>query len=144
MTKTRIYAALILGIFTAAVASEGAGAKSHKKAPPTTGTEGLLYAAGACDLPTLKTIIASGVDVSATDADGYDALSRASINRDDGLRSRTRWKLNCPAAVIALTQAGANPWKARFYQNPRLEENRPEMIAVIRVEDNRENKGKSE
>jgi hypothetical protein len=140
----RLCAALTLGFLTAGFAWQCAEAKS-KKEVPTTGPEGLRYAAVACDLPTLKTLIASGVDISAADASGFDALSRASLNRHD-MREKLQfgWKLICPQAVEALTGAGADPWKAKFYQNPRLDELQPGMIAVIRVEDNRRDKGQSE
>jgi hypothetical protein len=120
-----------------------------------------MAAAKSCDLTALKTLIASGVNLSATDDNGLDALSYASLNRADVpvsassmLFSRgasnthakwthTQWTLKCPVAVSALTEAGASPLKARFYQDPRLDSNRPSMIAFIRVEDDRSNKGDS-
>ena len=147
----RLGKVLILGALMACATGQSAEAKKHQP-PPTTGIDGLLYAAATCDMPTVKSLIASGVDLSAKDATGFDVLSRASLDRDTKLweswglhkpRIKTAWKLTCPSAVAALTAAGADPWKARFYQSPRLNESQPESIALIRVEDNRETKGKS-
>lgn len=138
----KFYAVWFLGVVTIGFSWLGAEAKSHKT-HPTTGVEGLMYAAGKCDLPALKSVIASGVNVSGTDA-GSDALRVASLNRKLRGNRKTWWMLKCPAVVAALTEAGADPWKATFYQNPSLDQHRPNMIAVIRVEDNREQKGESE
>ncbi|MGA2965929.1 MAG: ankyrin repeat domain-containing protein [Terriglobales bacterium] len=153
MTTMRLYAALLLGIVTMGVAWQRAEAK-HKKDQDNaqvTDTEKLASAAESCDMPTLKALIASGVNFNAKNANGYNALSRASLNRfiQKGWRKVKGGKINwwtlvCSSAVTALTEAGADPWKASFYQNPRLDENRPAMIAVIRVEDNREKKGDSD
>jgi len=154
MTTMKRYAVFVLGVVAASVAWQGAEAKENKtdrKNAQAIDTEKVTAAAQSCDLPTLKALIASGVDVSATDADGYDALSRASLNRKTwfGLWKKAQGNpeyltLKCPSAVVALKDGGADPWKAAFYQNPRLDEHRPQMIAVLRVEDNREKKGESE
>jgi len=140
----RLYAVLLMAVVTVGIPWQGVDAKKDKP-HPTTGTEGLLYAAGACDMPLLTSLIASGVSLTATDAHGFDALSRASLNRDERFNKvKTAYKLKCPTAVTALTEAGADPGKAGFYQNPRLNDSQPEMIALISVEDNRAEKGKSE
>jgi hypothetical protein len=135
---------LILSFLALGVTWQGAVAEKPKKVP-TTDAEKLDAAIASCDIPALKSLISSGVDISVTDATGYDALSRASLMREERLyKQKVAWKLTCPAAVTSLTEAGADPWKAKFYQSPRLNENQPEMIAIISVEDNRENKGDSE
>jgi len=148
----KVYAVLLMTVVMAGIPWQGVEAKKEKP-HPTTGTEGLLYAAGACDVPLLKSIIASGVDINATNANGYDALSLASFNRQLTLwegwgfnkpRSKSAMTLTCPSAVTALTTAGADPWKTSFYQNPLFDEHRPGMIAVITVADDRADKGKSE
>lgn len=142
MTK-KFYSVFISCVLTTGFSSQSAQAKKHKN--DRANGEG-------CD-QTYKALIASGADLAATDANGLDALSRASSDRDLRLfnlwgthrpKVRTALKLNCPAAVQDLTEAGADPWKAKFYQNPRLNETQPQSIAVIRVDDNRENKGDSE
>ncbi len=160
MTRKRI-ALMFLCVVTAVVAWQGAAAKEKKSgAAQGSDTERLMAAARSCDLPTLRALIASGTNLSATDENGMDALSYASLNRADMPVSATsklfkassgthakwthiQWTLKCPLAVTALTEAGVDPWKSRFYQNPRLDESRPEMIAVIRVEDDRAMKGDS-
>src|ERR1039458_9988165 len=129
-------------------------AEANKKVPPpTSGPEGLRYAAANCDLPMVKSLIASGTTVSAPDAEGFDALSRASLSRQEVLfpgwgfkkpRATDAMTLTCPSVVAALTDAGADPWKGKFYQNPMLDEHRPKVIAVISIVDNREIKGDSE
>jgi hypothetical protein len=79
------------------------------------------------------------------DAKGFDALTHASLVRHDmSEKLQFGWKLKCPQAVEVLTGAGVDPSKAKFYQNPRLDDLQPGMIAVIRIEDNRQDKGQSE
>lgn len=145
MTTTKVYQILVLGFAMIGVAWQGGEAKKQKNSQATD-TERLISAAQSCDLPTLRALIASGVSVSAVDANGYDALSRASLNRKKlrGYNKHNWWTLECPLVVAALTEAGADPSKAKFYQNPQLDTQRPEMIAIIRVEDNRAVKGESE
>lgn len=143
MTRTRLYSILILSTVTIGFAQQGAEAKSKKKDQMTS---------GACD-QSFKAVVASGGDLSATDANGFDVLSRASLDRDSTLFNawgvhhpmiKTAMKLNCPSAVSVLTTGGADPWKTKFYQSPRLNESQPDSIAVISIEDQRESKGKSE
>ncbi len=160
MTK-KLFVVLFLCTLMAAVGRQGVEAREKKSdAAQGSDTDRLLASARSCDLSTLKALIASGVNLSAPDANGLDALSYASLNRTDMPVSATsklfkasagthakwthiQWTLKCPGVVSALTDAGVDPRKSRFYQNPRLDEGRPEMIAVIRVEDNREAKGDS-
>jgi len=144
MTTMRLYKIWLWGVLTVGIAWQVSEAKRNKDQEDA--TEKLASAARSCDMPTLKALVASSVNVSAKSADGHDALSLASLNRKEKYSAgkRERWTLKCPAAVVALTEAGADPWKSDFYQNPRLDGNRPEMIAVISVEDNREKKADSE
>ena len=121
----------------------GDPATAKDKMPaPTNGPDGLRYAAVTCDLPMLKSLIASGTSVSVPDTEGFDALSRASLNREQILfagwgfkkpRATNAMTLTCPLVVAALTDAGADPWKGKFYQNPLLDEHRPKVIAVIKA-----------
>jgi hypothetical protein len=144
VTTNKLYAVLLVGAVMISAPWQGVEARKEKS-HPTTGPEGLFYAAGGCVMPLLKSLIASGVSLTVTDAQGFDALSHASLNRDmRPYKPKTAYKLNCPQAVTALTEAGADPWKAGLYQNPSLNDTQPETIAVISVTDNRAEKGKSE
>lgn len=161
MTMRRMIAVLSLSLLICASWRGADGKEKKKNDSQGSDTQRLIAAAQSCDLPMLKTLIASGVNLSATDENGMDALSYASFNREQVSISASsmlfshgnsnthakwthmQWTLKCPLAVSALTDAGADPWKARFYQNPRLDETRPSMIAIIRVEDDRSTKGDS-
>lgn len=137
---------VILGFALVNIAGNRAEAKKHTDTPVSE-SEKLAIAAENCDMATLQALISSGVSGSTTNANGWDALSRASLNRKNmGLKNKKKdwWTLKCPAAVAALTHAGADPLKAKFYQNPELDERRPQMIAVLRIGDNREQKGDSD
>jgi len=94
----------------------------------------LMIAALSCDLKQVTTLLSGGADVKATDARGNDALTYASTQRNKDMF------LQCPEVVSALTKAGADPWKANFYQSPDFQLRQPSEIAVLRVEDIREAK----
>ena len=115
----------------------GRTSKPETKDATQTDVARLSAAAKSCNIETMRALIAGGVDVNATDDDGYSALSYASKHK--------AWtnKLKCPEAVSVLTQAGADPWKSRHYQNPRLNNETPQLIGVITVEDRRETKENS-
>lgn len=110
---------------------------------PVDGVTPLMAAAGQCDLQTVKSLLTPGADLNAVDAQGRDALSHASLNVNKGFSYAKVRTLKCPDVVLALTQAGADPRRAKFYQSPRFIDRRPQMIAVLSVEDDRENKGSS-
>lgn len=140
---------MALSVMLTALAWQGSAAQGKTTLESKASNKvGLLSAVQSCDLPTLNAFIASGVNLSGSEfspAALNDALSLASQNRVTTLRSddHIRWTLKCPPAVVALTQAGADPWKAAFYQNPRLDHARPKMIAIIRVDDVRQVKQNS-
>jgi hypothetical protein len=110
---------------------------------PAGGVTPLMAAAGHCDLQTVRSLLTPSADLSAVDAQGRDALSHASLNVNNGFSYAKVRTLKCPDVVVALRQAGADPWRAKFYQSPRLIDKRPQMIALLSVEDDRENKGDS-
>ena len=134
--------ALLLLLVTAA----GAAGAKKKTLPPPSDTQRVIMAAGTCtprkggmylEAPTpdkVKALIASGISISALDSNGFDALSGVSLLRKNRNKRKADdwWTLNCPKMVTTLTEAGADPWKAKFYQNPRFNEKyRSKMIAVI-------------
>ena len=89
----------------------------------------LMLAAMSCDEQEVTALLSQGADVKAVDARGNDALTFASIQRTKDLT------LQCPNVVLALTKAGADPWKANFYQSPEFNLHQPSKIAVIYVAD---------
>jgi hypothetical protein len=89
----------------------------------------LMLAAMSCNENEVTTLLSQGADVKAVDARGNDALTFASIQRTKDLT------LQCPSVVLALTKAGADPWKANFYQSPEFNLHQPSKIAVIYVAD---------
>jgi len=89
----------------------------------------LMLAAMSCDEKEVTALLSQGTDVKAVDARGNDALTFASIQRTKDLT------LQCPNVVLALTKAGADPWKANFYQSPEFNFHQPSKIAVLNVED---------
>jgi hypothetical protein len=89
----------------------------------------LMLAAMSCDETQVTALLSQGADVKAVDARGNDALTFASTQRTKDLT------LQCPNVVLALTKAGADPWKANFYQSPEFNLHRPSKIAVIYVAD---------
>jgi ankyrin repeat protein len=89
----------------------------------------LMIAALSCDENQVTASLAQGADVKALDARGNDALTFASTQRNKDMF------LQCPNVVSALTKAGADPWKANFYQSPELQLHQPSKIAVLRVQD---------
>lgn len=140
MTHARFPAVFFVGVLTTVAAWQVVEGKDKATASDT---EKLASAALRCDVPKLKELIAAGANVSAMDDQGLDALSHACLNRST--KGVNTWgMLKCPAAVVALTEAGADPGKASFYQSPSLDEDRPEMIAVISVQDDRKDKGESD
>jgi len=94
----------------------------------------LMTAALACDSSGVAAALQQGADVNARESAGNDALSFAAVNRQQDL------SLQCPDVVSALVKAGADPWKARYYQVPDFEQHKPSRIAVLRVEDIRSEK----
>ena len=94
----------------------------------------LMLAAMSCDEKEVTALLSQGADVKAVDARGNDALTFASIQRTKDLT------LQCPNVVLALTKAGADPWKANFYQSPEFNLRQPSKIAVIYVADIRGDK----
>jgi len=97
-----------------------------------------MTAAFNCDLNQMTTLLQQGVEVKVIDAEGNDALTVASTQRT--MDKKKGFVLECPEVVSALVKAGANPGDAKFYQSPELEHHQPTRIAVLRVEDDRENK----
>ena len=89
----------------------------------------LMIAALSCNENQVTALLSQGADVKAVDARGNDALTFASVQRTKELF------LQCPEVVSTLTKAGADPWKANFYQSPELQLHQPSKIAVLRVED---------
>jgi hypothetical protein len=89
----------------------------------------LILAAMSCDEKEVTALLSQGADVKAVDARGNDALTFASIQRTKDLT------LQCPNVVLALTKAGADPWKANFYQSPEFNLHQPSKIAVLYVAD---------
>jgi len=94
----------------------------------------LMTAALSCDGSGVAAALQQGADVNARDSAGNDALSFAAVSREKDL------SLQCPDVVSALLKAGADPWKARYYQVPDFERHKPSRIAVLRVEDIRSEK----
>jgi ankyrin repeat protein len=94
----------------------------------------LMTAALSCDGSGVAAALQQGGEVDARDFAGNTALTFAAVNRDD------HFSLQCPEVVSALVKAGADPWKARFYQVPDFEQHKPSKIAVLRVEDIRSDK----
>ncbi len=94
----------------------------------------LMTAALSCDGSGVAAALKQAGDIDARDSVGNDALAFAAVNRDD------QFSLQCPDVVSALIKAGADPWKARFYQVPDFEQDKPSKIAVLRVEDIRSDK----
>ena len=94
----------------------------------------LMLAAMSCDEKQVTELLSQGADVKAVDARGNDALTFASTQRTKDLT------LQCPNVVLALTKAGADPWKANFYQSPEFNLHQPSKIAVIYVADIRGDK----
>jgi hypothetical protein len=89
----------------------------------------LMIAALSCDQNQVTALLSQAADVKALDARGNDALTFASVQRTKDMF------LQCPEVVSTLTKAGADPWKANFYQSPELQLHQPSKIAVLRVED---------
>jgi hypothetical protein len=89
----------------------------------------LMLAAMSCDEKGVTALLSQGADVKAVDARGNDALTFASVQRTKDML------LQCPNVVLALTKAGADPWKANFYQSPEFNLHQPSKIAVIYVAD---------
>ncbi len=94
----------------------------------------LMTAALSCDSSGVAAALEKGADVNARDLADNDALSFAAVSREKDL------SLQCPDVVTALVKAGADPWKARYYQVPDFEQHKPSRIAVLRVEDIRSEK----
>jgi hypothetical protein len=88
-----------------------------------------MLAAMSCNENEVTALLSQGADVKAVDARGNDALTFASTQRTNDLL------LQCPKVVLALTKAGADPWKANFYQSPEFNLHQPSMIAVLYVAD---------
>jgi len=89
----------------------------------------LMLAAMSCNEKDVTALLSQGADVKAVDARGNDALTFASAQRTKDLL------LQCPNVVRALTKAGADPWKANFYQSPEFNLHQPSKIAVLYVAD---------
>ena len=94
----------------------------------------LMLAAMSCDEKQVSALLSQGADVKAVDARGNDALTFASVQRTKDML------LQCPNVVLALTKAGADPWKSNFYQSPEFNLRQPSKIAVIYVADIRGDK----
>jgi hypothetical protein len=91
------------------VAASGVVGAKKKDVRPPTDTQRVLDAAGTCtrvkhgrylEAPTpdkLKALIASGISISATDSNGFDALSSASLLRKVRYKGKADnwWTLSC-------------------------------------------------
>jgi hypothetical protein len=97
-----------------------------------------MTAALNCNLNQVTMLLQQGADVKAVDAEGNDALTVASQQRT--MDKKQGFLLECPEVVSALVKAGANPEDAKVFQSPQLELHQPKKIAVLRVQDDRENK----
>lgn len=144
MTTAKTYARLF-ALASVAILGWTAEAKTKTKEPPTTDIGKLRAAVIACDLTQLKSLIDAGMDLNAVDASGNNALSYASEDIYPAAQTRfgvkKEFRLKCPAAVTALTQAGANPSKAKVYHSPKLDDTPPSLTALLSVQDGRETKG---
>jgi ankyrin repeat protein len=134
---TALFVLIVLTLICVTSADLSASAKK-KKAKGDPDFTPLMTAAFNCDLNQVTTLLQQGLDVKAIDAEGNDALTVASTQRT--MDKKKGFVLECPEVVSALVKAGANPGDATFYQSPELEHQQPTRIAVLRVEDDRENK----
>jgi len=108
-----------------------AGRPGSSNAPVNLGFTPLMTAALTCDETRVTALLQQGADFRETDSFGNNALTLASSRRTNDM------SLQCPGVVSALTKAGADPWSARFYQNPDLQTRQLTKIAVLRIEDTR-------
>ena len=132
---------LIFAIFVgicfepAPLAAQGISLPKPRTEDQAKGITPLMVAAANCKLDTLEALLASNPDVNAVYSEGYNALSYAHQLHWGGLK--------CPEIVARLIKGGADPWSARLFQNPILKTTIINKIAVLRVEDVRNNKADS-